>query len=105
MNTAGCFAPCANVLCAQYGCQKMRAGNTQSRCPACGLASWQTCSNANCVRGQHFYTHPNPNYAEIFTQFQKQYGCICPPGANKDCESPACPRKSLPASALNEVKK
>lgn len=20
-------------------------------------------------------------------------GCICPPGANKDCENPLCPRK------------
>ena len=23
-----------------------------------------------------------------------QMGCICPPGANKDCESPVCPRKN-----------
>jgi hypothetical protein len=22
-------------------------------------------------------------------------GCICPPGANRDCESPTCPRKPL----------
>ena len=21
-------------------------------------------------------------------------GCICPPGANKDCENPLCPRKN-----------
>jgi len=21
-------------------------------------------------------------------------GCICPPGANKDCENPACPRQN-----------
>jgi len=21
-------------------------------------------------------------------------GCICPPGANKDCEAPLCPRKN-----------
>ena len=26
-------------------------------------------------------------------------GCICPPGANKDCENPLCPRKN-PARAL-----
>lgn len=23
-------------------------------------------------------------------------GCICPPGANKDCENQFCPRKPLP---------
>lgn len=22
-----------------------------------------------------------------------QSGCICPPGANRDCENPSCPRK------------
>jgi hypothetical protein len=22
-------------------------------------------------------------------------GCICPPGSNKDCENPACPRKPM----------
>ena len=21
-------------------------------------------------------------------------GCVCPPGANKDCENPLCPRKA-----------
>lgn len=21
-------------------------------------------------------------------------GCVCPPGANRDCENPACPRKA-----------
>lgn len=24
-------------------------------------------------------------------------GCICPPGANKDCENQCCPRKPLPS--------
>lgn len=24
-------------------------------------------------------------------------GCICPPGANKDCENQYCPRKPLPS--------
>lgn len=23
-----------------------------------------------------------------------QHGCICPAGANKDCENPVCPRKA-----------
>ena len=22
-------------------------------------------------------------------------GCICPPGANRDCENPLCPRKAV----------
>lgn len=25
---------------------------------------------------------------------QTQVGCICPPGANRDCENPACPRQN-----------
>ena len=24
-------------------------------------------------------------------------GCICPPGANKECENQYCPRKALPS--------
>lgn len=27
-------------------------------------------------------------------------GCICPPGANKECERPDCPRKDLLKEAL-----
>lgn len=31
-------------------------------------------------------------------------GCICPPGANKDCESPVCPRKATsPWATLGKV--
>lgn len=22
-------------------------------------------------------------------------GCVCPPGANKDCENPICPRRNI----------
>ena len=48
------------------------------------------CSSADCLRNgcrlqrerQVWSTPPR--------------GCICPPGANKDCESPSCPRKPLP---------
>lgn len=29
----------------------------------------------------------------------QQIGCICPAGANKDCESPVCPRKPFPSGA------
>lgn len=25
-------------------------------------------------------------------------GCICPPGANKDCEAPLCPRRGIKIS-------
>lgn len=73
MNTAGCYAPCAcaNVLCAQYGCQKQMTGISQNN-----------------------YTYMPP-----------PRGCICPPGANKQCENQYCPRKALPISAHIEVKK
>ena len=73
MNTAGCYAPCAcaNVLCAQYGCQKQMTGISQNN-----------------------YTYMPP-----------PRGCICPPGANKECENQYCPRKALPVSAHIEVKK
>ena len=73
MNTAGCYAPCAcaNVLCAQYGCQKQMTGISQNN-----------------------YTYMPP-----------PRGCICPPGANKECENQCCPRKALPVSAHIEVKK
>jgi hypothetical protein len=26
-------------------------------------------------------------------------GCICPPGANLDCQAPLCPRRPLPVGA------
>ena len=73
LKTAGCYAPCAcaNVLCAQYGCQKQMAGVGQN--------NWA-------------YTPP-------------PRGCICPPGANKECENQYCPRKPYPVSAFVEVKK
>ena len=25
---------------------------------------------------------------------ENHFGCICPPGANKDCQNPLCPRKA-----------
>jgi hypothetical protein len=30
----------------------------------------------------------------FFHGVMQPVGCICPPGANKECENPACPRKS-----------
>lgn len=104
---SGCNGACGSVICSQHGCQKIREANLQSICPTCGLYSWQTCSNAGCIRGQRFFqTYPSPNYAEIFAQFQTQKGCICPPGANKECENQYCPRKPVPpVSTLMETKK
>lgn len=57
-------------------------GQTNPQC-GCGLFWHQTCSRSPCLRAQvaqPAYTPP-------------PLGCICPPGANKDCESPCCPRK------------
>ena len=28
-----------------------------------------------------------------------QIGCICPPGANKECQNPTCPRKPVSGSS------
>ncbi len=35
----------------------------------------------------------------LVTNWPPPFGCICPPGANKDCEAPLCPRKPLPGVA------
>lgn len=41
--------------------------------------------------------YPWPHWYPAFsTAFpQPQIGCICPPGANKECERPDCPRRNL----------
>jgi hypothetical protein len=31
----------------------------------------------------------------VVSNYPPPVGCICPPGANKDCEAPLCPRKPL----------
>lgn len=32
-------------------------------------------------------------------------GCICPPGANRECERPGCPRKPPADKAAREARK
>lgn len=32
---------------------------------------------------------PQPVFSPAVVQ-----GCVCPPGANKDCENPSCPRRN-----------
>ena len=34
-----------------------------------------------------------PNFPIPQTYIPQPMGCICPPGANKECENPLCPRK------------
>lgn len=38
------------------------------------------------------YAYPQPPYPPTPTITT---GCVCPPGANKDCEAPLCPRKGI----------
>lgn len=35
-----------------------------------------------------------PGYPFVSAPMFVPTGCICPPGANKDCERPDCPRKN-----------
>ncbi len=86
-------------------------------CP-CGLYDGQTCSRQPCLlRGisaeevrQAYHQGvasatwryaalqlppqiPTPQMP-FFHGAMQPVGCICPPGSNKECENPACPRKS-----------
>jgi len=84
---------------------------------SCGLYSGQTCSRQPCLlRGisaeevrQAYHqgvasatwryaaqSHQFPLVPQMpfFREAMQPIGCICPPGANKECENPACPRKS-----------
>ena len=65
----------------------------------CGPCANVLCVQHGCLKqmagvGQNNWTHTLP-----------PRGCICPPGANKECENQCCPRKALPVSAHIEVKK
>ncbi len=40
----------------------------------------------------HFYPTLN-QFAFSSSHVKPQSGCICPVGANKECENPHCPRK------------
>jgi hypothetical protein len=91
---------------------------TPSQC-MCGLYDGQTCSRQPCMRltksipstpptMNPVYTPPSagnipwPYYPPTSNQilpgplYVMSAGCICPPGANKECENPTCPRKPLP---------
>jgi hypothetical protein len=93
---------------------------TPSQC-VCGLYDGQTCSRQPCVRSKSIpstpplmnpvYTSPmhagnipwpyypptNPIPNQInYPIYMVPTGCICPPGANKECENPTCPRKPRP---------
>lgn len=52
------------------------------RC-SCGLYAGQTCSRQPC------------SFPTTLPALPVARGCICPPGANRDCESPTCPRKPV----------
>ena len=70
---------------------------TTKRFP-CGLFEDQTCSRSPCTcrNGQWFLQGVPvvPTWPVI-----QQPGCICPPGANKDCENRLCPRKNYVPTA------
>lgn len=75
------------------------AGNYTTAC---------ACSNVLCVQYGWCQKMKQPGYpgAGTYTSYiQPPRGCICPPGANKECENQYCPRKALPVSAHIEVKR
>ena len=55
------------------------------RC-SCGLYAGQTCSRQPC------------SFPTTYSVTPVVRGCVCPPGANRDCESPTCPRKPTQTS-------
>ena len=81
---------------------------TPSQC-VCGLYDGQTCSRQLCMRQTKsipstpptagnipwpYYPQTNPMPNQInYPIYMVPTGCICPPGANKECENPICPRK------------
>ena len=101
---------------------------TPSQC-ACGLYSGQTCSRQPCMKqtksipstpptmnavytapmhagnipGPYYpSTNPMPNQIN-YPIYMAPTGCICPPGANKECENPTCPRKPHPQPSSHIV--
>lgn len=49
----------------------------------------------NCVPGYQIPAHSPAHLDKTIRPYVPVRGCICPAGANKDCESPVCPRKDL----------
>ena len=60
----------------------MTAIDSLKACPRCG--AW--------VNGLHLCVPPKLDVGRI--EFPP-IGCICPPGANKDCERLDCPRRAV----------
>lgn len=60
-----------------------------------------TCVCASVICAKHG-CQKYPSYSILRQGFAEpapmQVGCICPPGANRDCENPACPRKNWHAA-------
>lgn len=62
---------------------------------SCGLYIGQTCSRQPCLQSRLPPSPPLP-YPPVPLQVAlrtQPAGCICPPGANLECENPFCPRK------------
>jgi hypothetical protein len=78
---------------------------TPSQC-VCGLYEWQICSRQPCARQAKSIPSTPPTMNPVYNPpptgniplpsymaLSVPVGCICPPGANKECENPTCPRK------------
>ncbi len=68
----------------------------------------EICLDPTCpIRGTSSAECPRCKAAAATTQpmpmpAPQPFGCICPPGANRDCENPFCPRKApLPNLGVN----
>ena len=48
-----------------------------------------------CTNCQGWVNHPHTCYRILGVVNPLPIGCICPPGANKDCERLDCPRKAI----------
>ena len=56
------------------------------------------CSNVLCLQ------YGCMMHAKVHEYTPPPRGCICPPGANKECENQFCPRKPHRISAHIEIK-
>jgi hypothetical protein len=59
------------------------------------------CSSPDCIqRGCRLMRE-----GKVATPHPMPRGCICPPGANRDCESPSCPRKPhTPLQPMEQIR-
>lgn len=58
------------------------------------------CGRAPCFMDQAGYcvrcARPEPQPQPQVISIAPAMGCICPPGANLQCQNPNCPRKPMP---------